>query len=450
METINEAWAGILTYLHRLPDISEVGFDTWLCCIEPLNIDEGELVVQVQTQFQKKMVTEHYAARIAEACENVLGVPLKVRIVSEDDAEEADPYNYPGDPTGGYGPIREYGDEEKAYLYSFDNFIVGSSNKFAHAAALAVASKPATDCNPLVIYGGSGLGKTHLLYAICNESVRRHPDTRFLYTKGETLTNDMIEALRTNTMNEFRAKYRSVDILLVDDIQFIAGKEATQEEFFHTFDALYQAHKQIVLVSDRPPKEIATLEDRLRSRFESGVMADIQPPDFETRLAIVKRKAKLLDFEISENIAEYLANQLKGNVRQLEGAVKSMMAQCMLTGDSPNLFCAQNAIRDIKSDNQPAPITVDKVVSEVARTMNVPADDILSKKRAAPISQARQVAIYVTRTVTALSMEEIGGFFGGRDHSTVFYALETVEKRKETDPVFKGLISDIVKNLQSN
>ena len=324
---------------------------------------------------------------------------------------------------------------------------MGSSNKFAHAASQAVASKPAGYYNPLFIYGGSGLGKTHLLYAICNEIRRNTPDVKIFYTKGENMANELIEAMQNHLTPEFRAKYRQVDVLLVDDIQFIAGKVATQEEFFHTFDALHQANKQIVLTSDRPPREIATLEDRLRTRFEMGLLADIQPPDLETRIAIIKRKAQLLDFTVSDEICEYIANQLKSNVRQLEGAVKSMRAQCLLNGDQPSLATAQSAIRDIRNDSQPVPITVERIVNEVARTMNVTPEDIRSNKRSAPISQARQVAAYVVRNITGLPMKAIGEEFGTRDHSTIVYALQKVESRMTREPSFKGMVNDIIKNI---
>lgn len=450
METINEAWAGILSYLHQLSDISEVGFKTWLECIEPKNIDGGELVLYVQTHFQKKMVKEHYASRITEACEHVLGIPLDVCILAGDEMKD------PGDTEEIERkllleqPISEFGETGGEYQYSFDNFIVGPANRYAHAAAQAVANNPAnTNHNPLFIYGGAGLGKTHLLYAICNELRRKRPDMRILYTKGELLINDLIDALGTKSTAEFRSKYRQVDILLVDDIQFIAGKIGLQEEFFHTFDELYRGGKQIVLVSDRPPNEIATLDERLRSRFVSGVTADIQPPDYETRVAIIKRKANLLNFQIGDNICEYLAEQLKSNVRQLEGAVKTLRAQCLLLDEEPTLFYAQNAIRDIRNSNQSAPVTVDNIIEEVARTMNVSVDDIRSQKRSAPISKARQVAEYVVREITGLSMEDIGSHFGGRDHTTVLYAIREVEKNMERDSVYKGLINDIVKNIRS-
>ena len=310
-----------------------------------------------------------------------------------------------------------------------------------------MASKPAGYYNPLFIYGGSGLGKTHLLYAICNEIKKNSPDAQILYTKSEVITNELIESLRSNRPQEFRTKYRQADVLLVDDIQFIAGKTGVQEEFFHTFEALHQANKQIVLASDRPPKEIATLEDRLRNRFEMGLLADIQPPDLETRIAIIKRKAQLLEMPISDDIAEYIASQLKSNVRQLEGAVKFMRAQCQLEGIQPSLTVAQSAIRDIRNDSQPAPVTVDRVITEVARTMNVSPEDIRSEKRSAPISQARQVASYGVRSVTNLSMKAIGEEFGTRDHSTIVYAVRRAEERMKKDTSFRNMVDDIIKNI---
>lgn len=447
METIKEAWSGILDYLHQLDDISEVAFNVWLSCIEPRTIEDGEVVVFVHTNFQRKIVTEHYASRMCEAFEKVLGIPLGIKILSGEDVQQKPMPPIPDEPPE---PGNEYGKQPSDYEYSFANFIVGSSNKFAHAASQAVASKPAGCYNPLFIYGGSGLGKTHLLYAICNEIRRDTPNMKILYTKGEYMTNELIEAMQKNSTMEFRAKYRQVDVLLVDDIQFIAGKTATQEEFFHTFDALHQANKQIVLTSDRPPREISTLEDRLRTRFEMGLLADIQPPDLETRIAIIKRKAHLLDFHIGDDICEYIASQLKSNVRQLEGAVKRMRAHCMLSEENPSLLSAQNAIRDIRNDNQPVPITVDRIITEVARTMNVTAEDIRSNKRSANVSQARKVAAYVVRNITNLPMTAIGEEFGGRDHSTIVYAIQKVEERMLKDSTYKGLVNDIIKNISDN
>ena len=445
MESIKQAWSGVLEYLHAQHDISEVAYNMWIKCIEPCGIDGNAIVLQVHTDFQRGIILGQYAGKIKDAFQQVLGIPFEIKVISEETHEEKkepDP-NFPS-------AENLFGKRSEDYEYSFENFVVGTSNKFAHAAAQAVALKPAGSYNPLFIYGGSGLGKTHLLFAICNEIKKNAPDTRILYTKGENITIELIEALGNGTMTEFRAKYRQVDVLLIDDIQFIAGKQSTQEEFFHTFDALHQANKQIVLSSDRPPREIATLTERLRGRFEMGLLADIQPPDLETRIAIIKRKAQLLNMDVSDDVAEYIASQLKTNVRQLEGVVRRMQAQCMLEGERPSLITAQSAIRDIRNDNQPTPITVERIITEVARTMQVTAEDIRSNKKSAAISSARQVAEYVVREITALPMKDIGQEFGGRDHSSVVYAIQKVEERMASNPSFKGLVNDIIKNISDN
>lgn len=293
------------------------------------------------------------------------------------------------------------------------------------------------------------MGKTHLLNAICHEIAENRPDMNLVYVKGEEFTNELINAIKTETTPAFHEKYRKSDVLLVDDIQFIGGKESTQEEFFHTFNSLYQDGKQIVLTSDRPPKEIKTLEERLRTRFEWGLLADVQPPDFETRIAIIRRKAELLEIAIPDDVAEYIANRLKNNIRQLEGAVKKLKAYKLLAGTNPSISIAQNAIKDILNDNQPVTITVEKIIEEVARTFGVTGADIRSNKRAAQISTARQVAAYIVRDVTQLSMASIGQEFGGRDHSTIVYAISQVEKNMQVDRKYRETIEDITKNIRN-
>ncbi len=441
MELLNEVWDGVLSVMRR-SGISQIAFDVWISCIEPRGIEDGEMVVCVKTEFQKKTIEDMYADKLLEALKEVLGIPLGLRIVTRESAPAADtmpqvtPIEGNGFPTGNE-------DDE----YSFETFVVGSSNKFAHAAAMAVANKPAGMYNPLFIYGGSGLGKTHLMCAICREIQKNNPRARILYIKGETMTNELIDAIRDGTTSEFHAKYRQVDVLLVDDIQFISGKTSTQVEFFHTFEALHSNGKQIVLTSDRPPREIATLEERLRSRFEMGLLADIQPPDLETRIAIIHRKANALDLPLQDDVTEYIANQLKSNVRQLEGVVKRMRAQYLLNNEQPNLVAAQNAIRDIRNDNQPAPITVERIITEVARTLSVKPEDIRSSKHSAPISRARQVAAFVVRSCTSLTMKQIGQEFGGRDHTTIVYAIQKVETEMDRDASFKNMVNDIIKNI---
>ena len=444
MEMISDIWESVCAVIRR-SGLSQAAFEVWIRPIEPHSIEDGEMVLVVNTEFQKNTLEEMFGEKLKDAFREVLGFPLGLRIVCKNVATETTAPT-PVAPVEGMGLPQSADGEE----YSFDNFVVGPSNKFAHAASLSVASKPGGMYNPLFIHGGSGLGKTHLLSAICKEIQKNNPAARILYIKGDTMTNELVEAIQTNSTVEFHAKYRQVDVLLVDDIQFISGKTSTQIEFFHTFEALHSAGKQIVLTSDRPPKEIATLEERLRSRFEMGLLADIGAPDLETRIAIVLRKAKALDIPLSNEVADYIANQIKSNVRQLEGVVKRMRAQYLLGGEAPTLVTAQNAIRDIRNDNQPVPLTVERIISEVARTMGVRAEDIRSGKRSAPISRARQVAAYAVRHITSLPMENIGDEFGGRDHSSIVYAIQTVEKKMDTDPTFKHLVNDIIKNLSDS
>lgn len=438
MESFKEVWELIREYCKT--NVSEVAFNTWINEIEPVRLENNEAVIFVRANFQRKILSSMYIGLITEAFENTVGFPVKLTIVTGED---------------GYTPDGKKHEEEEEsqtvhepdYEYTFETFIVGNSNKLAYAAAQAVAVKPAGLYNPLFIYGNSGLGKTHLLSAICHEIKQNNPNINIIYTKGEEFTNDLINFIATKNTAEFHNKYRNCDVLLVDDIQFIAGKIQTQEEFFHTFDSLYQAGKQIVLVSDRPPKEIQTLSDRLRSRFESGLLTDIQPPDFETRVAILKRKAQLLDLEISNDVIEYIAEKLKTNIRQLEGTIKKVKAYSGI-GHTPSMVLAQNAIRDILNDNQPIPVTVEKIILEVSRTFNVTTDDIRSTKRSSNISKARQIAIYVVREITSMPMESIGEEFGGRDHSTVLYALNQVEKLMGKDSKTRSAVNDIIKNIR--
>ncbi|PWM37973.1 MAG: chromosomal replication initiator protein DnaA [Clostridiales bacterium] len=439
MESFHEVFELVSEYCKG--EISEVAHKVWIKDIEPLKLEGSTAYLGVKTDFKKKILEERYLGLLATAFENVLGFEVKVEIVCQPDLSPAPEPEAPflSKPSGN-------GD----YEYTFSTFIIGPSNKFAHAASLAVAANPASTYNPLFIYGASGLGKTHLLYAICNEIQKNSPQKKIIYAKGEEFTNELINAIATQTTKEFHDKYRMADVLLVDDIQFIGGKESTQEEFFHTFNTLYQAGKQIVLTSDRPPKEIKTLEDRLRTRFEWGLLADIQPPDFETRIAIIRRKAQLLGSTMPDEVAEYIANRLKNNIRQLEGAVKKIIAYEELAHTPPSILIAQNAIRDILNDNQPIPVTVERIISEVSRTYSVSAQDIRSNKRSAQISSARQIAIYIVREITQMSMSAIGEEFGGRDHSTIVYAIQQVEKNMQHDSVYKETIEDIIKNIRNN
>lgn len=435
MDSFLEAWNLICDYCKTR--ITDVAYKAWISRIKPikLDFDAGDAILMVPNEFHRQTLTRCYTGLLSDAFNEIFGTGINIclTIPEEVDKQKSSDSNLA---------------INSEYEFTFDTYIVGSSNKFAHAASLAVAANPAGAYNPLFIYGNSGLGKTHLLYAICNDIKKTHPQMKTLYIKGDDFTNELIEAIKKNTTGEFHNKYRKTDILLVDDIQFIAGKDSTQEEFFHTFNALYEAKKQIVLTSDRPPKEIQTLEDRLRTRFEWGLIADINPPDFETRIAIIKRKAELLDITLPDDVCEYIATKLKSNIRQLEGAVKKLKAYHLLAGEALTISATQNAIADILNNDQPTPVTVEKIIEEVANTFCVTASDIRSSKRSSTISTARQIAMYVVREITQLSMVSIGEEFGGRDHSTVVYAIQQVERNIQKNPKTKGVVEDLIKNIR--
>ena len=435
MDSFNEAWEIICEYCRK--HISDVAYKTWISKIEPVKLDftQGKAVLMVPTDFNRQTLIRGYMKLLNDGFESVFGPGINIifTIPDEDETKEQEQSETVMDAD---------------YEYTFDTFIVGSSNKFAHAASVAVAANPGKAYNPLFIYGNSGLGKTHLLYAIRNEIIKANPTMTITYVKGDDFTNEFIDSLQNATTSEFRQKYRNSNVLLVDDIQFIGGKERTQEEFFHTFNTLHEANCQIVLTSDRPPKEIKTLEDRLRSRFESGLLADIQPPDFETRMAIIKRKAELLEMNLPDDVNEYIATKLKTNIRQLEGVVKKLKAKNQLYGEKITINVVQKTISDILNNDQPPPLTVEKIIDEVAHTYGVSSDDIRSSRRNSNISNARQIAIYAVREITGMSMKNIGDEFGGRDHSTIVYAINQIEKNMSKDPKLKSTIEDIIKNIR--
>ena len=448
MNKVVEKWDEILQIVKTEHDLSDVSFNTWL---KPLTVyevvDNVVTIIVPSEQVGLNYISKKYKLPLQVTISEVTGMEnCDINFILPEDVpkkEEVSPKAQSQDARC-----------EEAHLnpkYTFDTFVVGSNNKFAQAAALAVAESPGDTYNPLFIYGGAGLGKTHLMHSIAHFIIDHDENSKVLYVTSEEFTNELIETIRNgnnSAMTKFREKYRNIDVLLVDDIQFIIGKESTQEEFFHTFNTLYEAKKQIVLTSDRPPKDIATLEERLLTRFEWGLTADIQPPDFETRIAIIKRKAELLEFHLPDQVAEYIANKLKNNIRQLEGAVKKVQAYCLLDGAPPSIKTAQAAISDIINNDQPAPMTIEKIIEEVARTFGTTADDIRSSKRSSNISNARQIAIYIVREITQLPYDSIGKEFGGRDHSTVVYAMQQIDKKIQKDPKMKATVNDIIKNIR--
>ena len=438
MNSVADVWQVVLERL-RAGGLAETAISTWFDEVEAVAIRDMTFYLCCPNDFKRGTIESLFLPNLKAALKEIFSADFDVKLLSAAE-RSALGQEKPKKPTS----LLESGE------FTFDTFVVGDSNKLAYAAARAVADAPAEHYNPLFIYGDSGLGKTHLLNAICHEIKRNDPSMKIVLTDGEEFTNEFIEALNHRTTTEFQNKYRKVDVLLMDDVQFIASKERTQEEFFHTFNALTQDGKQIVLSSDRPPKDMPQLEDRMRTRFEWGLLADVQPPDLETRMLIVKRKADALNFDISDDVVEYIAQKLKNNIRQLESAVKKMQAYVQIQGAHVNTATAQQAIRDILSDNKPIPVVVDKIITEVARTYGANPEDLRSKKKDAQTSKYRQISMYIVREVTGLSAKAIGAEFGGRHYSTVLYALDEIKKESDTDSALRTTINDIIKNVQES
>ncbi|MBR4949908.1 MAG: chromosomal replication initiator protein DnaA [Clostridia bacterium] len=445
MQSFDDVWNIALNNLRG--QVSEIIISTWFSKLQPhsFNIETGDCSFKVETSWQKEVFETRYTEEIEKALFEVMGFDVHVTFISDDHPKkEIKNYN-----TTTPGDSDLFLSLNYDYEYTFDTFIVGESNKFAHAASLAVAKKPAAAYNPLFIYGNSGLGKTHLLFAIANEAKKNNKDLNIIYINCEEFLNELVIAIQNSRTAEFRNKYRKADMLLIDDIQFISKMERTQEEFFHTFNTLTTAKKQIVFTSDRPPREINKIDERLRSRFEQGLLADIQPPDFETRLAILRRKADYLSFSVPDSVLEFIATKLKNNIRQLEGTIKKMKATCNMNNQAPNIACAQDAIKDIVSENVPVSVTVDKIIREVSKFYDVSVDDIMSTKKLANITWARHVAMYIVSKTTPLSLQAIGDNFGGKDHTTIINAIKKVNSSMEKDSSLRNDINDLIKSVKN-
>ncbi|MGG3841337.1 chromosomal replication initiator protein DnaA [Anoxybacillus kestanbolensis] len=447
MENISDLWNKALAEIEK--KISKPSFETWLKSTTAHSLKGDVLIITVPNEFTKDWLESRYTRLIEQTLYDITGEELKIKctIPNHQTPEEFDlkPSSKP----------RKHDDEQTEFpqsmlnpKYTFDTFVIGSGNRFAHAASLAVAEAPAKAYNPLFIYGGVGLGKTHLMHAIGHYVLEHNPSAKVVYLSSEKFTNEFINAIRDNRPDDFRNKYRNVDVLLIDDIQFLAGKEQTQEEFFHTFNTLHEESKQIVISSDRPPKEIPTLEDRLRSRFEWGLITDITPPDLETRIAILRKKAKAEGFDIPNEVMLYIANQIDSNIRELEGALIRVVAYSSLINKEINADLAAEALKDIIPSSKPKVITIQDIQRVVGEHFNVKLEDFKAKKRTKSVAFPRQIAMYLSRELTDCSLPKIGEEFGGRDHTTVIHAHEKISALIQTDVQLQKQLKEIMEKLK--
>lgn len=441
---LKELWEKTLNIIKG--ELTEVSFNTWIKSAVPISYNNEVIKLGVPNDFTKEILDTRYKDLLINAMNLISSKRYKIEfcIISEETAEVQ---------SRAATEIKktvQVSDEMSATLnpkYKFDSFVIGNSNRFAHAASLAVAESPAKAYNPLFIYGGVGLGKTHLMHAIGHYILQNNPKAKVVYVSSEKFTNELINSIKDDKNVEFRNKYRNVDVLLIDDVQFIAGKERTQEEFFHTFNALHEANKQIILSSDRPPKEIPTLEDRLRSRFEWGLTADIQAPDFETRIAILKKKADVENLTIPNEVMVYIASKIKSNIRELEGALIRIVAYSSLTNREVSVDLATEALKDIISNKQTKHITIELIQDVVASYFNLRIDDFKSQRRTRNVAYPRQIAMYLCRKLTDMSLPKIGEEFGGRDHTTVIHAYEKISEGLKSDEVLQNTVNDITKKV---
>jgi len=437
---LDQIWESVLGLIKV--ELTEVSFNTWLKSIEPISLEDDEIILGAPNDFTKGILEGRYFNLIKNAIKQVTGKNYQIRFIIPGE-QVKQTQSQPEKET-----TKAMNKSQLNPKYTFSTFVTGKSNDFAHAASVAVAEAPAQAYNPLFIYGGVGLGKTHLMHAIGHYILSQNPDSKVVYVSSEKFTNELINSIREYRNEEFRNKYRNVDVLLVDDIQFIAGKEGTQEEFFHTFNALHEANKQIIISSDRPPRDIPTLEDRLRSRFEWGLTTDIQAPDLETRMAILRKKATLENLDIPDEVVLLIANTIHSNIRELEGALIKVVAYSSLTNRAISEELAEEALKDIISNHKPVEITVDLIKDKVSKRFNIRIDEFSSKKRTRAIAYPRQVAMYLTRELTDLSLPKIGDEFGGRDHTTVIHACEKISNDMIRDNLFKKKIEDIIDDLK--
>ena len=434
MNSLNDIWDKVIEILSN--QLTPTAINTWFSDCTPVDIEDCRLVLHTTTEFKRNIINSRFSESIKAVLSDIFACDFDLLVLAGDEVNDFE--------------LKKKSENSLPEMdgYTFDNFIVGSSNKFAHAAAIAVAENPGKAYNPLFIYGNSGLGKTHLLLAIGQEIHSRSPEKSIAYIKGDEFTNQMVKSLRENKAEEFRTKYRNVSLFLVDDIQFIAGKQGTQEEFFHTFNNIYEAGNQIVITSDRPPMEMAQLDDRLRTRFEWGLMADIQPPDLETRMAITRNKAAQLGLILSDDAVEYIATNITSNIRQLEGVIKRLTAYKEILDDVITIDSVKRAIKDVIRIGTYTP-TPDIIIRETARYYSLKEEDLRGQNRSKNMTMARQVSMYLMRSLTGLSLKDIGTHYEYRNHATVLSSIRKVEQLLKNDPSMAGTVRDITSNINS-
>ncbi|MBL0385020.1 chromosomal replication initiator protein DnaA [Tumebacillus sp. ITR2] len=447
-----DLWQKTLATLET--KLSKPSFETWFKATKPVSFESNTLIVSVPNDFARDWLESRYSHIIKDTLAALtmseVAVKFVIPQVFDESLYENSPKPVPPNATQNGTPGEEFVPSALNPKYTFDTFVIGAGNRFAHAASLAVAEAPAKAYNPLFIYGGVGLGKTHLMHAIGHYVLDSNPAAKVVYISSEKFTNEFINAIRDNRPIDFRNKYRNVDVLLIDDIQFLAGKEQTQEEFFHTFNALHEENKQIIISSDRPPKEIPTLEDRLRSRFEWGLITDIQPPDYETRIAILRKKAKAEALDIPNDVISHIANKIDTNIRELEGALIRVVAYSSLINRDLSAELAAEALKDIIPSNKPKQITIHDIQKAVGEHFDMKLEDFKAKKRTKAIAFPRQIAMYLARELTDFSLPKIGDEFGGRDHTTVIHAHEKIAKELQTDFTLRQTVEALKEKLGHN
>ena len=437
---LSSLWPRVLDLLKN--ELTEISYNTWIRTIEPLSVNSNTIELGVPTEFNKGILESRYIPLISNAVRQVTSRDLSVLVIIPSQ-ESSQKLSQSGDTSYNEDLYNSILNPK----YTFDTFVIGNGNRLAHAASVAVAEAPAQAYNPLFLYGGVGLGKTHLMHAIGHYILIQNPSSKVLYVSSEKFTNELINAIKDDRNEEFRSKYRNIDVLLIDDIQFIGGKERTQEEFFHTFNALYEASKQIIISSDRPPREINTLEDRLRSRFEWGLAADIQSPDLETRIAILQKKAQLENIYIPNDVLVFIADKVISNIRELEGALNRVIAYSSLTETELSVDLCAEALKELLLASNNKVIDTTHIIEAVSRYFDLRTDDFVSQKRNRNISFPRQIAMYLCRDIIGISLPKIGAAFGGRDHTTVIHAIQKIEEDMLANVETKRSVEELKRNI---